>query len=43
MKKGVGMDHIVGLIESAWRGSGAEAVSKQRGGPKPTDGLHELK
>jgi len=42
VKKGVGIDHIVGLIKSAWRGSGAEAVSNSRGGPKTTEGLDEL-
>jgi urease accessory protein len=41
VKKGKGVDHIVGLITSAWKGSGAEAVSKKRGGPKPTEGLSE--
>lgn len=43
VKGGVGMEHIVGLIESAWRGSGAERISKERGGPKATEGLEELK
>merc|ERR1711964_878799 len=43
VKKGVGVDHIIGLIESAWRGSGAEAVSKSRGGPVATAGLDSLK
>ena len=43
VKKGVGVEHIVGLIVSAWKGSGAEAVSKGRGGPKGTEGLEELK
>jgi len=43
VKKGVGVEHIVGLIVSAWKGSGAEAVSKARGGPKATAGLEELK
>jgi len=42
VKKGKGVDHIVGLIVSAWKGSGAEAVSKERGGPKPTEGLASL-
>jgi len=42
VKKGVGVDHIVGLIVSAWKASGAEAISKERGGPKPTAGLDEL-
>ncbi|RAL65854.1 hypothetical protein DID88_005517 [Monilinia fructigena] len=43
VKGGVGMEHIVGLIESAWKGSGAERVSKERGGPKATEGLEQLK
>jgi urease accessory protein len=43
VKKGVGVDHIVGLIISAWKGSGAEAVSRERGGPKATEGLEGLK
>jgi urease accessory protein len=42
VKKGKGVDHIVGLITSAWKGSGAGAVSETRGGPKPTEGLSEL-
>jgi urease accessory protein len=42
VKKGVGVNHIVGLIVSAWRGSGAEAVSKERGGPTATAGLDQL-
>ena len=43
VKKGKGVDHIVGLIESAWKGSGAGAVTKERGGPHATAGLDELK
>ncbi|CAI4212467.1 unnamed protein product [Parascedosporium putredinis] len=43
VKKGKGVDHVVNLILSAWRASGAEAVSKSRGGPKPTEGLDALK
>ncbi|KAI1497038.1 CobW/HypB/UreG, nucleotide-binding domain-containing protein [Biscogniauxia marginata] len=42
VKKGVGVDHIVNLILSAWKASGAEAVSKAKGGPKPTAGLETL-
>ncbi|KAI0602278.1 CobW/HypB/UreG, nucleotide-binding domain-containing protein [Biscogniauxia sp. FL1348] len=42
VKKGVGVDHIVNLILSAWKASGAEAVSKAKGGPKPTEGLETL-
>ncbi len=42
VKSDVGVDHIVNLILSAWRSSGAEAVSKERGGPKPTEGVENL-
>ncbi|KAH8903984.1 urease accessory protein UreG [Coniochaeta sp. PMI_546] len=42
VKKGVGMDHIVNLILSAWRASGAEEVSRANGGPRPTAGLEGL-
>lgn len=42
VKKDVGVDHIVNLILSAWRASGAEDVTKSRGGPKPTPGLDAL-
>lgn len=42
VKKGRGVEGIVGLIVSAWRGSGAEAVSRERGGPKGTAGVEEL-
>ncbi|CAK7203245.1 hypothetical protein SEUCBS139899_005976 [Sporothrix eucalyptigena] len=43
VKKDVGVDHIVNLILSAWRASGAESVAKSRGGPRPTEGLEALK
>ncbi|KAI1825714.1 urease accessory protein UreG [Xylaria intraflava] len=42
VKKGVAVDHIVTLILSAWKASGAEGVSRSRGGPKPTEGLETL-
>lgn len=42
VKKDVGVDHIVTLILSAWKASGAEAESRGRGGPRPTDGLQDL-
>ncbi|PBP23719.1 hypothetical protein BUE80_DR005378 [Diplocarpon rosae] len=42
VKKDVGIDHIIGLIESAWKGSGAAAVSQARGGPMATAGLSEM-
>lgn len=42
VKKGVGMEHIVNLILSAWRASGAESARKAAGGPRPTDGLDQL-
>jgi len=42
VKKGVGVEHIVNLILSAWRASGAEEQRKSVGGPKPTAGLEEL-
>lgn len=42
VKNGKAVDHIVGLILSAWRGSGAEAVTKERGGPSATAGLADL-
>lgn len=44
VKKGVGVDHIVNLILSAWRSSGAEEVRKNSTfrGPRPTEGLEEL-
>ncbi|KAI0009318.1 CobW/HypB/UreG, nucleotide-binding domain-containing protein [Xylariaceae sp. FL0662B] len=40
--KGVGVDHIVNLIVSAWKASGAEDVSRAGGGPRPTAGLDTL-
>ena len=43
VKKGVGVDHIVNLILSAWKASGAEEVRKVHGGPRPTPGLESLK
>ena len=43
VKNGVAVGNIVGLIESAWRGSGAEEISRCRGGPRATEGLQELK
>lgn len=43
VKKGKGVEHVANLILSAWRSSGAESVSKARGGPKPTEGLDALK
>jgi urease accessory protein len=42
VKKGVGVDHIVNLILSAWRASGAEEARRAVGGPRPTEGLEEL-
>ncbi|KAI1449549.1 urease accessory protein UreG [Annulohypoxylon stygium] len=42
VKKGVGVDHIVNLIISAWKASGAEEVTRAKGGPKPTEGLETL-
>ncbi|KAK8093849.1 urease accessory protein UreG [Apiospora hydei] len=42
VKKGVGVDHIVNLIVSAWKASGAEEERKSKGGPKPTEGLEAL-
>lgn len=43
VKSGKGVEHVVNLILSAWRASGAESVSKMRGGPKRTEGLDTLK
>jgi urease accessory protein len=43
VKKGVNVDHIVNLILSAWKASGAEEARKAVGGPKPTEGLSTLK
>jgi len=42
VKKGVGVDHIVGLIVSAWKACGAEEERKSKGGPRPTKGLEGL-
>jgi urease accessory protein len=42
VKKGVGMEHIVGLILSAWKSSGAEEARRRVGGPRPTPGLEAL-
>ncbi|KAK4644458.1 hypothetical protein QC761_304980 [Podospora bellae-mahoneyi] len=42
VKKGVGVEHIVDLILSAWRASGAEEQRRSVGGPRPTPGLEEL-
>ncbi|KAI1329316.1 urease accessory protein UreG [Xylariaceae sp. FL0255] len=43
VKKGVAVDHIVNLILSAWKASGAEEVARSSGGPKPTGELDTLK
>ncbi|TLD28463.1 hypothetical protein PspLS_03164 [Pyricularia sp. CBS 133598] len=42
VKKSVGLEHIVTLILSAWKASGAEEIAKANGGPRPTEGLEEL-
>lgn len=42
VKKGVGVDHIINLILSAFKASGAEEERKSKGGPKPTEGLETL-
>ena len=42
VKTGVGVDHIVNLIVSAWKASGAEEAVRSKGGPRPTEGLDEL-
>ncbi|KAH6657697.1 urease accessory protein UreG [Truncatella angustata] len=42
VKKGVAVDHIVNLIVSAWKASGAEEERKSKGGPRPTEGLGTL-
>ncbi len=42
VKAGVGVDHIVNLILSAWKASGAEEVVRARGGPRPTEGYGGL-
>jgi urease accessory protein len=43
VKKGVHVNNIVDLIISGWKGSGAEATSKERGGPTATADLDGLK
>jgi len=43
VKKGVAVHHIVNLILSAWRASGAEEVCRANGGPRATEGLETLK
>ncbi|KAL6400807.1 putative Urease accessory protein-like protein [Ilyonectria robusta] len=42
VKKDVGVDHIVNLMLSAWKASGAEEERKSKGGPQPTPGLEAL-
>ncbi|RDA89852.1 hypothetical protein CP533_0403 [Ophiocordyceps camponoti-saundersi (nom. inval.)] len=42
VKKNVAVDHIVTLILSAWKASGAEDERISKGGPRPTDGLETL-
>ncbi|KGQ03111.1 putative urease accessory protein ureG-like protein [Beauveria bassiana D1-5] len=42
VKKDVGVQHIVNLVLSAWKASGAEEERKSKGGPRPTPGLEEL-
>ncbi|KFY82659.1 hypothetical protein V500_10403 [Pseudogymnoascus sp. VKM F-4518 (FW-2643)] len=42
VKGGKGVDHIVNLILSGWKASGAEAVSRERGGPVATADLAKL-
>ncbi|KAG5918272.1 hypothetical protein E4U42_006930 [Claviceps africana] len=42
VKKDVGVEHIVNLILSAWRASGAEEERVKQGGPKPTPGWEDL-
>ncbi|KAJ1338255.1 urease accessory protein [Microdochium nivale] len=42
VKKGVGVEHIVNLIISAWKACGAEEERKAKGGPRPTAGLETL-
>ncbi|OBT65281.1 hypothetical protein VE03_04677 [Pseudogymnoascus sp. 23342-1-I1] len=43
VKGGKGVDHIVNLILSGWKASGAEAVSRARGGPVATADLANRK
>lgn len=42
VKKDVGVDHIVNLIKSAWKASGAEEERRSKGGPRATEGLEAL-
>ncbi|KAJ2895531.1 hypothetical protein MKZ38_006381 [Zalerion maritima] len=42
VKGGVGVEHIVNLILSAWKASGAEENRRGKGGPRPTEGLDQL-
>ena len=42
VKKGVGVEHIVKLILSAWKASGAEEERRAKGGPRPTEGWEAL-
>ncbi|KAK4148848.1 CobW/HypB/UreG, nucleotide-binding domain-containing protein [Chaetomidium leptoderma] len=42
VKKGVGVEHIVNLLLSAWRASGAEESRRAVGGPRPTEGWEKL-
>jgi urease accessory protein len=42
VKKDVGVDHIISLIKSAWKASGAEEERRSKGGPRPTEGLEQL-
>ena len=43
VKKGVAVNHIVTLILSAWKASGAEEARREAGGPRstPLDGLRD--
>lgn len=42
VKKNVGVDHIINLITSAWKASGAEEERRSKGGPRPTEGIEAL-
>ncbi|UPK94157.1 hypothetical protein LCI18_005092 [Fusarium solani-melongenae] len=42
VKKDVGVDHIINLIKSAWKASGAEEERRSKGGPRATEGLEAL-
>ncbi|KAK3943540.1 putative urease accessory protein ureG-like protein [Diplogelasinospora grovesii] len=42
VKKNVGVDHIINLMLSAWRASGAEESRWVKGGPRATEGLDRL-